>query len=93
MELPLDVLLGRAVVATNGRVIGRIEEFRVDDTERWTVAEVVLGAAGLLERLGIGGRMLVGARTGGYVARWDQIDLTDPRRPRLRCGVEALERL
>ena len=91
MELRLDRLLGRPVVAANGRVVGRIEEIRVDDTERWAVSELVIGEAGLFERLGIAGRRLIGAKTRGYVARWDQVDLSDPRQPRLRCPDDELQ--
>ena len=28
----------------------------------------------------------------GYVARWDQLDLSNPRRPTLTCAVEDLQR-
>lgn len=34
-----------------------------------------------------------GGRWHGYRVRWDQIDLEDPRRLRLTCGVEDLGRL
>ena len=90
MELPLDRLLGRQIEAANGRVIGRIEEVRVDAAS-WLASELVIGEAGLLERLSLAGRRLIGAKTGGYVARWDQVDVSDPRRPRLRCGVDELQ--
>lgn len=91
-ELRLDRLLGREVLAGNNRRVGRIEEVRA--TVRGGDCEIdayVLGVAGLLERLGLGVKMLVGMRGEGYVARWDQIDLTDPDHPRLTCPVEELE--
>ena len=31
-------------------------------------------------------------RVGGYLARWDQMDLTDPTRPRISCPVDELRR-
>jgi hypothetical protein len=55
--------------------------------------EYVIGAAGLMERLGVGFKLLFGKAGAGYVARWDQLDISDPERPRLTCGVEELRRL
>jgi hypothetical protein len=75
-------------------VIGRIEEFRAE--RRGTdcvVVDYVIGPLGLLERLGVGARSLLGLRApGGYVARWDQMDLTDPNHPRLLCSIDALQK-
>ena len=92
----LDRLLGRTVLAGNNRSIGRLEEFRAEpDGSSWAITEYVIGAAGLLERLGIGVRLLIGRHGGGggYLARWDQLDISDPEHPRLTCPVEALRRL
>jgi hypothetical protein len=90
----LDRVLGRHVLAANNRRIGRIEEFRAERRDdSWEVTEFVIGAAGLFERLGLGVRLILGmARGTGYVARWDQIDLSSPDRPRLTCSVEDLRR-
>jgi hypothetical protein len=90
-ELRLDRLLGRRVFARNAQSVGRIEEVRVERRgSGWIVTEVVIGAGGLLERLGVGVRLLFGPRTRGRVARWDQLDMTDPERPRLTCSREEL---
>ena len=71
-ELHLDRLLGRHVRARNNQPVGRLEEFRVEKQGRdWAIVEYVIGAAGLLERLGIGVKLLFGKGGGGYVARWD----------------------
>ena len=92
-EIRLDRLLGRNVLDTSGRRIGRLEEFRAEPRGKGVVvAAYVIGAAGLLERLGAGLRLLVGSHVGGYVARWDQLDISDPDRPRLTCAVTELER-
>jgi hypothetical protein len=90
----LDRLVGREVSTANGRRLGRIEEFRAERSgHRWVLREYVIGGAGLLERLGLGTRLLLGMkRATGYVARWDQIDITDPDRPRLTCPVGDLRR-
>lgn len=93
-ELRLDRLVGRQVIARNNQPIGRLEDFRA---ERYgtgcIIKEYVIGRAGLLERLHVGAKLLLGARGGGYVARWDQIDISDPERPRLLCQVQDLQRL
>jgi len=92
-EIRLDRLLGRNVRDTNGRRIGRLEEFRAEPRGQGiVVAAYVIGAAALLERLGAGLRLLVGSHVRGYVARWDQLDISDPDHPRLTCAVKELER-
>jgi hypothetical protein len=93
-EIYLDRLLGREVFTTSGRRVGRLEEFRAEQSGGdYVLSEYVIGAAGLFERLGIAVKMLIGLRTGGYVAAWDQVDISDPDRPRLTCPVEALRSL
>ena len=93
-ELHLHRLLGRQVLAGNNQSIGRIEEFRAEIRGTGcVVTEYVIGGAGLLERLGVGVRLLVGRTGKGSVARWDQIDITDPEHPRLTCPVSELRDL
>jgi hypothetical protein len=93
-ELRLDRLLGRRVLGRNNRPAGRLEEFRAEVRgQGCVITEIVIGSAGLLERLGVGVRLLFGRVPGGYVARWDQVDLSDPARPRLKCAFEELRRL
>jgi hypothetical protein len=94
MELRLDRLVGRMVMTANHRRLGRIEEIRADKHgSGCVVAAYVLGRAGLAERLGVGLRLLVGhGRRAGYIARWDQLDVSDVTRPRLRCPVDELVR-
>ena len=93
-ELRLDQLLGRQVLAANNQRVGRLEEFRAEEQGRGSaITEYVIGAAGLFERLGVGVRLVVGRGGGGYVARWDQLDISDPERPRLTCGVQELRKL
>jgi hypothetical protein len=93
-ELRLDRLLGRPVLTRNNQSVGRLEEFRAETHGRdWAIMEYVIGAAGLMERLGVGFNLLFGKAGAGYVARWDQLDISDPERPRLTCGVEELRRL
>ena len=93
-EIRLDRLLGRQVIAANNHPVGRLKEFRAE--KRGTgcvIAAYVMGVAGLSERLGLGLKLLLGRKRGGYLARWDQIDLSDPDHPRLTCSVEDLQQV
>jgi hypothetical protein len=90
----LDELIGREVVAGNNRRVGRLEEFHAEQRgDCFDIVEYVIGSAGMIERLNLGVKALFGKFRGGKVARWDQIDLTDPRYPRLTCPVEDLRDL
>ena len=87
----LDQLLGRAIVAGNNRPVGRIEEFHCETYgDGFRIVEVAIGSAGLMERLNVGVKALFGIRSGGKVARWDQIDISNPERPRLTCTLDEL---
>lgn len=91
-ELRLEDLLGREIYARNHRRVGRIEEFRARwDGTSCTIDAVVIGVAGLYERLGLGAKLLVGRTRGGRMAQWNQIDLSDPERPQLTCPVDELQ--
>lgn len=93
-KVQLDSFLGRVVHAGNNRPVGRIEEFHAEQAgDELRVVEVVIGAAGLIERMSGGLKVLLGKHPGGRIARWDQIDLTEPEHPRLRCSVDELRKL
>jgi hypothetical protein len=90
-EIRLDQLLGRPVLGANNHTLGRLEEFRVVEQHgAAVVTEYVIGRAGLAERLGVGARLLFGGGGRGYVARWDQVDVTNPEHPRLTCSIKEL---
>jgi hypothetical protein len=90
-ELRLDRLLGRRVIAVNNQSVGRLEEFRAErQGAALVITDYVIGAAGLVERFGVGLGLLFGRHGGGYVARWDQLDISDPEHPRLTCPVHEL---
>ena len=95
MMLRLDSLVGREVWTANQRKLGRLEECRAERRgDAWVITEWVIGPAGLFERLGLSARLLVGIGPGrGYMARWDQLDLRNPVRPRLSCPVSELRRM
>jgi hypothetical protein len=88
-EIRLEHLIGRRVVDADGRALGRLEEAHAEHREgELVVVEWVLGAGGLLERLGVLAtvRALFGwpsART-PQVLDWSELDLSNPERPRRR---------
>ena len=90
----LDAVIGREVRTLDGQRLGHVEECRVArDGDDWVVREWVIGTAGLIERLGLGALLVVGiTRRGGYVARWDQLDVTNTTGLRLTCPVGVLKR-
>jgi len=93
-EVRIDRLLGRQVVSANGRPAGRLEEFRAEIRDgECIITGYVIGLAGLASRLGVGVRALISLPSVGYVARWDQIDLSNVETPRLTCPVEELQKL
>ena len=89
----VDRVLGQTVWDPDGRRVGRLEECRaIRDREEWFVDEWLIGTAGLLERLGMSALLIAGIdRASGYVARWDQLDFTDPARVRLSCPMSQLQ--
>jgi hypothetical protein len=90
-EFYLDQLLGRPLVAGNNRPVGRVEEFHCEqDGDVFRIVEVAIGSGGLMERLNVGVKALFGIGSGGKLARWDQIDISNPERPRLICTVDEL---
>lgn len=91
-EVRVDRLLGQRVRAGNNQSIGRLEEFRVEQRgTSFVVTQFVIGGAGLLERLGLGVRLLVGRPRKSYLAEWDQLDISDPEQPRLKCSTNELQ--
>lgn len=92
-ELRIEQLLGRQLIGSDNQRIGRIQELRARRQGQGCVAtEICVGMLGLLARLDVGTKLLLGGKTRGYIVRWDQIDVSDPTRPRLICPVEDLER-
>ena len=96
-ELQVELLLGEKVLALNGASIGRLEEIRTEiDRGHCYVTEFLVGSHAFLERVAAWriGRAVLGVfgarREEGYRIRWDQLDLSDPRRLRLTCEVGEL---
>jgi sporulation protein YlmC with PRC-barrel domain len=97
-EIHLELLLGKRVFALNGQSIGRLEEVRaeLDARNSCFVSEFLIGSYAFLERLSAWrmGRAILHTlgvrRKKGYRVRWEQLDLSDPRRPQLACAVDEL---
>ena len=85
----LELLLGKPVLAQDGRRVGRIEEVRAGEHQE--ITEFLIGEGALLERLSAIG--LFRWKKKGYRVRWDQIDWSNMDRPRLTCPVSDLARL
>jgi hypothetical protein len=98
-SINIELLLDKAVNDPSGRHAGRIEEIRArKDGEEIVVEAYHLGPQALLERLAAPVMRLrlfraLGLHTQGRRARWDQMDLSDPDNPVLRCAVSELAKL
>ncbi|ARV60119.1 hypothetical protein BZZ01_17145 [Nostocales cyanobacterium HT-58-2] len=100
-EIHLELLLGKQVLDSTGKAIGRIEEVRAQKQgDEWVIQEYLIGYPAILERLSawtIGLQILhiFGARKiyGGYSVPWNKLDLTDPEKPRLLCTLYELKTL
>jgi sporulation protein YlmC with PRC-barrel domain len=100
-EINLELLIGKRVFGLNGKSIGHLEEVRAELLKgECLVTEYLVGAYAVMERLAalsIGRALLklLGAtkKHEGYKVPWDKLDLSDPKRPRLLCGVDELKTL
>jgi hypothetical protein len=97
-QFNVDFVLGRQVLTQDGKPLGRIEAIHVRrDGDAWLISEYHIGPDAWLERLAIGvlPRLLREAvqrrsRSRRHRIAWHQIDLTDPRHPRLVCDQAEL---
>jgi hypothetical protein len=94
-EIQAELLLGRKVHDVDDKVAGRIEELiAVLDGPNTIITEYHLGPAGLGERLmgSVGAIPLFRRRAvrRAKSVRWDQLELTDPSRPRLTVRRDEL---
>jgi hypothetical protein len=92
-ELRIEQLLGRELLAGNNQPVGRIEEFRAQRRGHGCVAtEIIVGMIGFAQRMNVARIQLFGGKRSGYIVRWDQIDVSDPTKPRLTVPAEQLEK-
>ena len=92
MDVHVELLLGAKVHDVDGNKVGRIEDFRVNQTDKACLVEsYLIGASALIERLSAWTLVRPIARTLHarklyklYEVPWQDMDLSDPKRPRLR---------
>ena len=95
-EAHVEHLLGRQVRDIDGRVVGRLEELRVEVVDgEYVVTEYHVGPAALLERVGRFITQLPFFRYipfahKGYRVPWTQFNLSDPRHPRVMARRSEL---
>jgi len=95
-KVHVELLQGRPVYDSKDKLAGRIASIHATwKGENCFVEEYRLGAAAFLERLGIYAGKLVGWMGSHEPLRvpWDQLDLSDPERLRLKCTLEELRKL
>ena len=99
LEAHVEHLLGRRVVDVDGRVVGRLEELRAEIIDGETVVtEFHIGTGALLERIGAFVTELPLFRHIPFTQRlycvpWEQFDLSDTLRPRIRVKRDDLKSL
>lgn len=94
-----DLLVGRMVRDANGRKAGRIHEMTIEPASPgsadYVVREFLLSGGGWIEALA--GREFAAAlarragRRHGRTVRWEDLDLGDPMRPKLRRTLAEIE--
>ena len=97
-ELHVEALLGHKLCDSEGKTLGRIEEFvaEIVGTD-WVVLEVHVGRGALIERLIEISTLVpffgfVERRANKrYRLRWDQLDVSDPQRPRATVRRQELQ--
>ena len=98
-EAHVERLLGKRVRDADDRVAGRLEELVVEIVDgEYVVTEFHIGGAALVERIAAFVkqlpffRLLPFARR-GYRVTWSDVDLSDPRYPRVRRPRDELPRI
>ena len=100
MDIEIQLLVGTKVHDVDGKSVGRIEEIRVVRHEKALLVEAYLiGVSGLIDRLSARTlvrpiRRLLSSRHiySVYEVPWQEIDLSDPKRPVLKIPQQNLRR-
>jgi len=98
MEINIEQLLGTKVCDVDGHDVGRVEEFLVErDGKSCLVDAYLIGVSALIQRLSAWtlvrpiGRFLNARKIYTiYRVPWQDMDLSDPRHPRLRVRKRDL---
>ena len=94
MDIPIELLLGKKVLDVNGDSVGRIEEFRAEEeSNSCRVEAYLIGASAVIQRLSAWTLVRPMKRAlrsrnvySVFEVPWQEMDLTDPKRPRLRIA-------
>jgi sporulation protein YlmC with PRC-barrel domain len=96
-EINVELLLGRQVSDAEGRKVGRIQELRCDRQDRDCLVESYLvGFSGLMHRLNAWPAWSFSrlfpriSRYAVYEIPWDQMDLSNPEKPRTTLAKQDL---
>jgi len=92
----VELLNARRVHDANGKFVGRIGAIIAHRRGHdYFVEEYHLGPAAWLEQLGISTARIIGWRHGYEPLKvpWQQLDLSDPHQPKLRCTLEELKKM
>jgi sporulation protein YlmC with PRC-barrel domain len=100
MDIKVHLMVGTKVHDVDGRKVGRIEEIRVKREEKALLVEsYLIGASALIDRLSARTlvrpiRRFLRARHvySVYEVPWQDMDLTDPKRPVLKVATRDLRR-
>lgn len=98
MDINVELLLGTKVTDADGKNIGRIEEIRVERHQNALLVEAYLiGASALIERLSAWTlvrpiRHALNTRHiySVYEVLWQDMDLSDPKKPKVRVAKRDL---
>jgi hypothetical protein len=99
-ERHVELLIGQRVYGPDARSVGRLEEIHAQPHDgHYIVTEYHLGPTALLERLAVRHlpaalvrlSTMVTKRPLGYIAKWDQLDLSEANHLTLCCGIEELK--
>ncbi|MEO8193033.1 MAG: hypothetical protein ABI681_04225 [Gemmatimonadales bacterium] len=99
-EVRLLEVLGRKVVDSSGKHIGRLEEIEVErGDDSCAIKSYIVEHRGLLDRTSSWAvptsiRLLLAKRrtSAPYRVRWEQMDMSDPRHPKALLPSDELER-
>jgi sporulation protein YlmC with PRC-barrel domain len=100
MDIKVQLLVGTKVHDVDGRKVGRIEEIRVARDDKALLVEAYLiGVSALIERLSARtlvrpiGRFLRARHIYSvYEVPWQEMDVTDPKRPVLTIAQRDMRR-
>jgi len=100
MDIKIQLLIGTKVRDVDGRKVGRIEEIRVERQEKALLIEAYLiGVSALIDRLSARtltrpiSRFLRSRHIYSvYEVPWQEMDLTDPKRPVLKIAQRDMRR-